>query len=394
MVARSFAFLFGGEVLEPPLAPPDVNPSGSGLFDLRVYGGHKTSDYRLVLHNQFTLRMNSTAEPGVLNLGRGIAPPRLFPLTFTHQTDTLLVQSDMDWVFGEVRADMLSLTIGRQPVTFGRGTIWHTNDLISTFALTEVDTEYKPGADVVRLDWSLPERRNLTLLVALGEVERLDVESHETEPNDLEFDLQGSSALVQFKQAGSVGEVSLLGGFVRYDLVASVDGVWNLDEADVYGELTGTWVTSRSLTTPAVGEGFAVKALAGAHLRPTNDLTITPEVFYNGFGSTDSDEYLPIALSERVGIGEQVAFGAFYGGLANAWEVGPLTNLAWGMVSNLTDPSALVFGSLNHGLAQDVEGLLVVYAPVGRLPTGSDLHLRSEYGVYPYFFFFELKATI
>ena len=53
-------------------------------------------------------------------------------------------------------------------MTFGRGAIWRTTDRVATFALTEVDRTYKPGADAVRLDWAIADQTRLELVGAVG----------------------------------------------------------------------------------------------------------------------------------------------------------------------------------------------------------------------------------
>ena len=74
----------------------------------------------------------------------------------------------MDWLYCAVNWGPATFTVGRQPVTFGRGKFCGPSDLVATFALTEVDTEYKPGADALRIDLGLGERTQLGLIAAAG----------------------------------------------------------------------------------------------------------------------------------------------------------------------------------------------------------------------------------
>lgn len=392
VVARSFAFLSAGPVLEPPLAPEGVNPTGQSIFDARLYALHKTPNYRLVVHNQSTMSLTSFAEVGGLNLGRGVPPPRLLPLTFDQQSDGMLLRNMTDWLFAEWRLGAVTFTVGRQPVTMGRGAAWHTNDLVSTFALTEVNKQFKPGADAVRLDWSLPERQNLMLVAAFGDIDA-------SRDNRFGADRGGSTGLVSYKKAGEFGEFSLMAGYVRGDGVVSLDGTTSVLGFDLYGELTGTRLSKESLAAPAVDGEFFVKALVGASLRPTSDLTIVPEVFYSGAGAAEPSEYLSVMFSDRFQIGDQTSAGRYYASLSNLWQVSPLSTLSWGMMSNLADPSALFFSALGQSLSDDVTGQLGFYAPIGQKPaiTGSPflpIALQSEFGTYPYFFFAQLSATL
>lgn len=392
VVARSFAFLSAGPVLEPPLAPEGVNPTGQSIFDARLYALHKTPDYRLVVHNQSTMSVTSFSGIGGLNLGRGVPPPRLLPLTFDSQSEGLLLHNTTDWLFAEWRLGPLTLTVGRQPVTMGRGAAWHTNDLVSTFALTEVNKQFKPGADAVRLDWSLPERQNLTVALAFGDIDA-------SRENRFGADASGSTGLVSYKKAGELGEFSLMAGYVRGDGVVSLDGTTSVFGFDLYGELTGTRLSKESLSAPAVDSDFFLKALVGASLRPTSELTIVPELFYSGAGAAEPGDYLSVMLSDRFQIGDQTSAGRYYASLSNLWQVSPLSTLSWGMMSNLADPSALFFSALGQSLSDDVTGQLGFYAPIGQKPELTQnpflpVALRSEFGTYPYFFFAQLSATL
>ncbi len=392
VVARSFAFVSAGPVLEPPLSPEGANPTGQSIFDGRLYASHKTARYRLVVHNQSTMSLSSTGGVGGLNLGRGLPPPRLFPLTFDHQSDGMLLRNMTDWLFAEWRFGQVTLTVGRQPVSIGRGSAWHTNDLVSTFSLTEVDTQFKRGADAVRLDWSLPARQNLMVIASFGDIEA-------SRESRVGADVSGSTALVRYKKAGELGEFALMGGAVRGDAVASVDGTTSYFGFDWYGELTGTFLSAQSLSAPGASGDFYLKALMGASFRPISDLTIVPEVFYSGAGAKNVDGYLPVMLSDRFQIGDQTSIGRYYASLANLWQVSPLSTVSWGMMSNLADPSALFFSALNQSISDDVSGQLGFYAPIGRLPQTAEsvylpIALGSEFGTYPYFFFAQLSATL
>jgi hypothetical protein len=388
IMARYFGFVLTGDVLAPPYNPVDQNPQGLGIFDSRFYYEQRTADWKLRVHNQFTVRMQTHASLSPLSLGRGLSPPRWLPLDFRHDDDTLRLRSNGDWLYAAFRIDPLTLSVGRQPVTFGRGRLWRTTDRISTFALTEVDTEFKPGADVLRLDAAVAEQTQLTVLAALGELESQD--------HDLELDLSGSSFLGRLTHGWQGGELGVSAGFVRYDVMLGVDVVLDFGELDVYAELTGTRLSERSLSTPIVDDERVPvpSALVGMTLRPAPKLTLQPEAHYNGFGSFDSDDYLAIALSKRVGIGEQTGLGRLYLGNTTDVELHPLTHLFSSMIVNAGDPSALLSLGVAHNMAQNVDLIVGAYLPMGALPSVQRIAVRSEYGSYPLFLFTELKGTI
>ncbi len=392
VVARSFAFLMAGDVLEPPYAFEDTNPLGMGVFDARLYFAHRTTDFKLVVHNQLTLQMQSAYAYGLDGMGRVVNPPRWLPLQFSldepEREPTLGLRSDADWLYAAYTAGPLTITAGRQPVSIGRGQLWTTSDRISMFSFTEVDKAFKPGVDAIRIDYAPAERTNILAIAAIGELESQD--------RDVEAELRGSSFVGQIKQGWEWGEAGLLGGMIRRDAVAGLDAVLDLGELSLHGEATATFLSDDSLSSPAIEDRDipVFEALIGATWRPVDTLTVIPEVLYNGFGSWEAEDYLPIALSERMAVGEQQGFGKLYAGMHTDWEVEPLTHLFSAMLANVHDPSALALLGVRHNLSANVDTVLGAYAPIGRLPDTTALRARSEFGAYPYFFFFELKGTL
>lgn len=390
MVARAFSFVLTGGALEPPIMPVDANPTGMGIFDLRGYFAHETPSLKLVVHAQLSSAFRSHGRAGALAVGRGVAPPRWLPLTARlADEDTISITGSVDWLHASWTREGLTLTVGRQPVTFGRAKLWSPTDLIATFALTEVDTEYKPGVDGVRLDVSATERIGLTLVASTGELE---------EDSDIEASLHGTSVLARGKWGWDRGEVGMTSALIRGDAVAGLDTVIDTGSFEIYGEATATLVTGESVSAPRVEPGDVVaKAVVGATFRPGSEVTLSPELVYNGFGAAQADDYLETALSPRVGIGEQIMLGTHYAGLLASWQVHPLVQVGGVALANVRDPSALVSLALRASLADNTEAVLGGYVGLGALPevdlAQGTVLVRDEFGLYPRFLFAELKAV-
>ncbi len=387
VVARSFMFVLTGDVLEPPISPIDVNPTGVGIVDLRLYFAKRTPTFKLVVHNQLTSSVRSHEASGAFALGRGVAPPRLLPLRYELADDpTMAVVDEVDWVYVAWTRGPVTITAGRQPVSFGRGALVQPTDLVGTFALTEVDTEYKPGADALRVDWNPGVRTAITLVASTGELEADD---------DVDASLEGTAVLVRGKRSLGWGEVAGTAGYVRGDAVVGIDGIADAGFGDVYAEVTATRLSDDSLASPLVDSGdIAVRGVAGVTYRPTSKLTLQPELVYSDFGASDPDDYLAVAVSPRVGLGEQSLLGRAHAGGVVAWEAHPLVNVTGVALVNVLDPSALLSAGLSYNVSDNVESVLGVYVPVGDAPDAASFDLRSEYGTYPYFAYFELKAVL
>jgi len=386
LMVRLFSFTMAGPILRPPYNPlGDANPTGMGLGDLRLSFEHKSPRLKLVLHNQLTTTARSHADVGLFSLGRGAEPRRWLPLdTDLVDEGGYTLRESLDWAYLSVTLGPLTVAAGRQPITLGRGKLWKPLDLISTFAITEVDTEYKPGADALRLDWTVREQTILTLLAAAGEWQ-----------DDL---LTGSSFALRGKQGFTWGELGALAGMVRRDVVLGLDGAVDLGRFDVYGEAAVHLLTDES-PSPGLDQRSraVVRAVAGATFKPTAKLTLSPEVFYNGFGAWDAADYLGVATSDRVAMGEMYNMGRVYVAGIALWEAHPLLTASAALMLNPIDPSALISLGLTYSLAGNMSLVLGGYVPAGRVPNlrASPLPApRSEFGLYPHFVYLELKAAL
>ncbi len=390
-VAKSFGFVLWGSVLKPPYNVEDASPSSVEVIDVRAYFAYHSPHFRLVWHQPATSVVRSHASLGLLALGRGGTPPRFLPLRATAADDpTLRISTETDWAYAAYTQGPFTLTLGRQPVTLGRGTMFTPWDLVSTFTLTEVDREYKPGVDSLRLDLSPLPQTTITAIGTAGELEA---------DHDFELTARGSSVVGQIKQGWEHGEISALGGVIRDDVMAGWGALWDLGSLDLYEELTLTWVRDHSLTSPAVRRRKApvLRALGGATLHPVEHVTIVPELYYEGFGARHARSYLPVALSERVQVGEELVLGQLYAGTALDWEAHPLVHLTAVSLVNTLDPSALVSLSTKYDIAANAHISGGVYVPFGEKPelVGGFIPVpRSEFGLYPYFGFVELEVVL
>jgi hypothetical protein len=411
LLVRSSAFLMHGPTLAPPynlpsLTPPftrqDNDPLGIGNMDLRLSFEHRNPWLKVVLHNELGGRVASGIAEGAFGLGRGPEPPRWLPLEWDLvQEDTFGIRDVVDWAYVALTLGPVTVTVGRQPVTITRGKFWQPLDLVAKFSLTEVDVEYKPGADVLRVDLSLGSRARLMVLAAAG-----------TDPgtDDGSLALRGSSFMLR----GSFGlgdfELGALAAFVRYDAVLGLDGVYDAGAFDVYGEAAVHVLTEKSLSPGLEQRGRAVpRVLLGANFKPLSKLTVSPELHYDGFGAWDRAEYFnltgdfAVATSERVAIGEMYTMGRLYMGLMALWEAHALLNLNAALIVNLRDPGALLSLGAVYNVAANVELKAGCYLPLARVPELQYVELlqdwlpgkaRSEFGFYPYFWFLQLKVHI
>jgi hypothetical protein len=390
---RSFSFFFAGATLRPPYSAQDDDPTGFQVVDLRLSLAHTRPALKLVLHGQVAGLLRTSSGRGALGLGRGLPPLRFFPLQYdSGADDPVQIRTSIDWAYLAYRIGPVTISVGRQPITYGRGRIWHPTDLISQFALTEVDTEYKPGADALRVDWAVAAGQQLTLIAVAGELD---------DDHDAEASLRGSSFLLRYQLGVLRGEIGITAALIRRDAVLAVDGSFDLGRVDLYGELTLTIPTAGSLwprekAADQLEIGPVVpRALVGLSLKAIKKLTLGAEVYFNGFGRYQPRDYVLLLTSERLRVGELTNTGMFYAGVLAEWQVHPLINLGGVLLSNVRDPSGLLLLSVRYNVAPNVELQGGVYLPMGRHPDlRRGFEVRSEFGLYPTFAFIELKLAI
>ncbi|PJA41839.1 MAG: hypothetical protein CO182_05650, partial [Lysobacterales bacterium CG_4_9_14_3_um_filter_62_6] len=155
---------------------------GTGIFDLRLKVDAKAevgvAKLALQVHQANTATssppMTSVARTacaageslstgvgvGGFSTGVGARAPEAVELTFDvveppDDCDTagnLLVRTRTDRLSFGLSVPHFALTVGRQPVTFGRALLFTPMDLVNPFNPAVVDQEYKPGVDAVRAD--------------------------------------------------------------------------------------------------------------------------------------------------------------------------------------------------------------------------------------------------
>ncbi len=303
VLARSFSFLMTGPVLQAPynMGTKDTDPSALSIFDLRLSFVYKSPRVKVVVHNQLTGSLRSHATSSPMAMGRGMEPRRFFPLQADlAEGDTYRLRQAVDWAYVAAILGPVTITAGRQPISLGRGKLFYPTDLVSTFSITEVDTEFKPGSDALRVDWTVRPGTQLTVVAAAGKhadqplLQRLLGAA----PLDEELSLAGSSFAARAQQTWTPVEIGLMVGLIRNDLVLGLDAVHDVGPFDVYAEVTVTVPRGESLT-PRAEEvpdsaslaklGLAtlqtdpavVRALVGATFKPHPDVTLAPELFFN-----------------------------------------------------------------------------------------------------------------
>jgi len=257
------------------------------------------------------------------------------------------------------------VTVGRQAISLGTTYFWNPSDLLTSFSPYEFDRDYKPGVDAIVAEIALGEFSGITLLYGAGKYFRLD-----------------ESAFLA-RVFGNIRDfdVALMAGRYREDAFAG---------ADFSGEAgPGIGIRGAAACYWAENDNDFFQVVVGAEYRFENDLYLSAEYFYNGFGTPHSSRYLTKVLSERIMQGDFYNISRHYLGVLGSYEVTPLLIVSLAVIVNINDKSMLIDPTVIYSLGDNAEFVAGMVIATGRKARG--LRLKSEFGAYPDFSFVEIK---
>jgi hypothetical protein len=388
---RSFNFVMHGGPLTDPGAPPDANPASVSVDAIRAYFEMKRGDaFSLVAHDQLTTTVSSLslgALGGPLALGTGnMTPPVWLPLQSTlTDGDRFTATNRVDWLYGRYRTSWLTITLGRQPITIGRAVLWTPEDLLAPFSPLQINTDFKPGVDALRVDVALGETATWSTYGVAGKA-----------TPDASFDVHGdgSAALTRLEKSFATTRLGLMGGYVREDAVGGADLFLDLGHGvDLHGEATVTYVPD--VARRPFGNSVFARAVAGSTFAIGTKVHATIEGDYDGSGAPTPGDYLTALASPRFRIGEVYDVGRYYAGASCDWEASALLHVGAAVIANVTDPSALASPFVRYDVGANAQLVAGAFLPIGArtayAPDGTPTP-RSEFGLYPFLYHVDAKV--
>lgn len=376
------SFFTGTFPYDSPLLPPD--PTGQGVVDgrlkLRI---DATDDLRFEVHHATTaLSEVPGGALGGTSTGVGLQAPEAVDLSWVAFDDDLTLRGRVDRLNVRGTAGPLTVTVGRQPVSFGAGLAFTPLDLVNPFTPAVIDQEYKPGVDAARVD-AYAGMSSLTVVGAYAG----------------DWTLPGTVLAAYGQTTVGVTDLGLFLGAVRGDGVVGTSVVTSVGAIGLHGDL--------SLTAREEGGDPFVRGVVGGMWRPGPDTTLGAEVYVQTLGAADPADYLTVAQDPRFARSEVWLFGRTYGSLNASHQLTPLVMLGGAMIMNIEDGSAFVAPSLGWSLASNAELGFGGFVGLGKRagvtsqtftgPSGTALEvdvpqLRSEFGTYPAVAFLQLKT--
>jgi hypothetical protein len=420
------SFVFG--MYFPHHPPLVLNAFGLNGVD---YGGMGMADFRLKIDGehhekwkwQIHFRTQTTVSSfpnalGAMSMAGGATPARSLPLQGTAPNGEYFQwRHELDRLAVSYRSGKVAIILGRQPVSFGVGFVWKPADLVGTFSPTEVDGEYKPGVDALRVNFALGDFTELALVAAFGGPTcRSNVlpNGESCEGYHAQFSREHSVALARFRTNIKAIDFGVIAGWVRGDVVAGLFITGSVKRFRVRSEVVYTWDIEEDGPDPDTTDWFLqgpyyagmgspegkddhfVRAILGVDYTfdIKKPLIVLAEVYYNGFGRRHAKDYMALLMKPRVAeFGEISNTGILYAALGLSWEPHHKLPVALTVMGNLLDPSVFINASATYKVGD--ESILVAGAmiPIGRAPEigATGLTPRSEFGLYPYVFYLQWK---
>jgi hypothetical protein len=185
-----------------------------------------------------------------------------------------VLQTMLDRFSMEYTSGSWEISLGRQRINWGIGTVWNPNDIFNAFSFTDFDYEERPGSDALRIKY------------------------YTGFASSVEF---AAKAFDKWKEAVAAGlwkinfrqyDIQLLAGVADGDGILGVGWAGNLKTAGFKGE--ATWFVPMAETST-----LGLNATLGIDYSFPKGLFFQSGYLYNSMGSTKSGNVFGFTLSAR-----------------------------------------------------------------------------------------------
>jgi hypothetical protein len=281
------------------------------------------------------------------------------------------------------------LTVGRQAITFGKAYFWNPLDVFLPFEPQQVDRDYKPGVDALRIDIPFGNFSGLNLIGAWGP--KVFPESNENKTWD--SSPYGSALLARVYTTMMDWDFALQGGKIYGGYQIGGGAVGEMGKLEARLETAYFWaIDSDPMPSPLQGDVFEdhLTLVAGIGRMFENSFVFELEYLYNGAGDSHNLE----ASLLRFLLGSSLHMGEHLTGLMLKYDILPIftSQLVW--IYSISDQSSLVQPAFFLSMSDEIELYFGATISEGERPSetnGLPPRLGSEFGTYPDHYFIAIK---
>lgn len=297
-------------------------------------------------------------------------------LEWTQEDDKRLRTSlYADRALVNVVMDKADLTVGRQPITFGKAFFWNPLDIFRPFDPAKLDRDYKPGVDALRLDVPIDNFSGLNVIGAAGR-----------RYGDEDVSWDGSALIGRGFTSLKGWDVSGQGGKVYGGHHLGTGFTGEIENIQLRGELSKFYVDEDFKNI--IENHRSIVLGVGRYFE--NTVNVQAEYFYNGAGQPD---HLDLA-AQRVRQGFTTNMSRHLVGASVSYDFHPLVVGRISGIVSLNDHSYQIQPDVRINFTDDMDFIIAAIFNHGQRPgvhaTGQ-AYRRSEFGSYPDTFLAELK---
>lgn len=331
------------------------NTRSDALGDLRLIWQPRDDAWNFDFAYQLTADAGDTAALTRYEnlLDRFVIPPvTLFDLSDTFiDGKRFSATQRIDRLSVSYTSTHLVIRLGRQALTWGSGLVFHPMDLFDPFAPNAIDTEYKPGADMLYAQYLFDDGSDLQF-VAVPRPARLH---GSPDSNESSFALHYHRAIGDFQTTWLLARD-------RRDIVTGIGVNGSLGGATWNVEIVPTFVRNGPTLTSAVANISDATKLLG------RDATLFVEYYRNGFGDS-ARHYDLIDLSEplivRIFRGQMFVTGRDYLAAGAQLQWTPLLEIDPTLIVNLDDRSFYAVAQATYSLRENLNLVAGAQIPAG-----------------------------
>jgi hypothetical protein len=177
-----------------------------GNSDNAEWSAHLRS-FRLHSHGLVTTGNHSSSLFRYTDLGDEL-------LDESDATSSTTVRYELDRLYYRRNYKEYTLSVGRQAIDWGSGRFWQPLNVFGSFSPTDLDTDYKPGIDVLNVDYFPSPYSTVTAVYAFA-------------PED-QSTVKNSGALHYRRQVGELSEIAMVAGSITGNTVfgGSFESAW------------------------------------------------------------------------------------------------------------------------------------------------------------------------
>jgi len=368
---------------------PD-QPQGFGLLTARGFFRMNVNKFfHVEMAHGVTSTLGAMSTVGPVSTGVGIGQPQFLPLNWAALDDpdsTFVLNGVTDRFNIQFARPGWTLTLGRQPVSFGTGTMFTPLDLISPFTPATLDTEVKPGIDAARFDAFFGVSGSLSVVAGYGGTDPI------SDP-DWAFDITDSYYAGYGQYTFGVTDLGLYYGYILGDHVIGASMATGVGPVGMHADATATIPTDGE-TKPFF------RGVYGVDGRPTDTTFISGEIYVQTVGDVDPTDSLQLFATRRYTTGQLWLTGIAYVGLNISQDIIPIVTANISTIMNVTDPSALIIPSIAWSISNNSDLNAGAYFGAGKKPDDPTLDdiasgsvpVNSEFGTYAPTFFMQFRA--